>query len=170
MLRLALVLSLATALLVQLGGVAGAHTCPSACGNGGRLCSTLARQVYYACRLDCVATFAADPAGRRTCVSDCRSVQSVDRAVCNAERTDCAAGCAAAADDFCAGEVCGLAYNQCLKSVRADTRDCIDAAATPAAMEACVEPGDSGQNIGRAALEDCRINAVDGLDVCVAGC
>jgi hypothetical protein len=114
--------------------------------------------------------FPADATARKACIADCQTQLDADRAACLAERDDCAAQCATVADEFCSGEVCGRAYNQCRKVVREATRACIDAAPDATAAEACIEPGDVLQHTGRAALADCRDNATTGLNACLAGC
>ena len=174
--RNSLSVSLSLLMLVgsMLAGVspARAYTCPASCGNAQMACtSTMARQFYLACRSQCLDDFPADAVARKSCVTDCQTQLEADRTACFAERDNCATQCSAVADEFCAGEVCGRAYNQCRKAVREATKDCIDAAGDDnAAIQACIEPGDVMQNTGRAALADCRTNATTGLNACLAGC
>lgn len=151
--------------------VAQARYCRVSCEHARRLCYQMAGNVLRGCRYQCRAGFGADTSERAACVADCKAALPGDRAVCTSKGDDCNALCIAASDLTCANEVCSGVYRACWDPVRQATRACLKAAGLDgAAVLACIEPGDSIQNIGRAALDACSDGPMSPLQVCIAGC
>ena len=136
--------------------------------SGGRQCGSLASKVAKGCRLVCKTTFAADPVQRRACADDCYATLQADKADCLADIGACQNVCNGTANEECANAVCSVEYNECRDLVREATQDCVRAADKDGvAIQACIEPGDAGMSLGRAALDDCISNV---LANCIAGC
>jgi len=157
-------------LIVLPATVARAHFCAPACTSGARQCASLAIQLAKGCRLVCKETFPADAGARRTCADSCKAALASDKTACAGDGESCRSLCAAAADQECADDICSVAYNHCRDIVRDATRDCASTAADGTALQSCVEPGDAGTSLGRAALDDCITNMTSGLAACIAGC